>query len=68
VLVTSPSNFPPHCRNRAAVAAAAILQIVETATARELPAALVGYLDDAFLDAQREALADYAHLWGAGDA
>ena len=39
-----------------------------SAPVRELGTALEAYLRDEFLDAQREALADYAHFWGDGDA
>jgi hypothetical protein len=60
-----PSRFG--WRDRAAVAAAAILQIYRTAPARELPTALESYLRDEFLDAQRQAVADYGHFWGDGD-
>jgi hypothetical protein len=61
-------EFSLRRRDRAAVATAAILQIHQTAPARELRTALEGYLRDEFLDMQREALADYARFRGDGDA
>ena len=61
-------EFSLRRRGRPAVAAAAILQILHTAPARELCTALEAYFHDAFLDVQREALADYAHFWDDGDA
>ena len=64
----SSVEFSLRRRDRAAVAAAAILQIHRTAPARELGTALEAYLRDEFLDAQRQALADYAHFRGDGDA
>jgi hypothetical protein len=63
-----PVEFSVRRRDRAAVAAAAILQIHRTAPPRELRTALEGYLRDEFLDAQRQALADYLHFWSDGDA
>jgi hypothetical protein len=63
-----PVEFSLRRRDRAALAAAAILQICRTAPARKLRAALEGYLRDEFFDAQRQALADYAQCRSDGDA
>jgi hypothetical protein len=61
-------EFSLRRHDRAAAAAAAILQIRRTAPAREFRKALESYLRDEFNDVERQALADCAQCPGDGDA